>query len=432
MSSVYSWKKLTCWSAYFAFVVLLFNDGLALAAQADTTLAKEIRIQLQTNKNLPLYFPRSVKRFYAGRGFKPAWLIKEKGETGHAWQAMLLLDCVRQYGLSYTDYHPGELSYGVLHDIAEPTGKVGTDQQARFEIMLTDAILTFMVHLHYGKLNPELPAAKIDSGQGNLRVEAILAQAMLHSEIAEVLLNVQPKGQAYQEMQHWMHKWEGQYLGDCYEIPEADVRKVAINMERLRWAAIGNGPYLQVDIPSFTLSLFLADSTYRFKIVAGSRATPTPLLHSKITAIALIADTTWLDREKSVVVIPQDKTRSLITFIFSGSYSLSLGEIRETKLLGRKVRALSLGSIGVEKADRLATLLLQADRQQDRLKSFRRNRKAGKAMVLKLHSPLPLKITYITCGFQDAQMITYPDIYQLDRKLEQAIYHELPKKLAKR
>ncbi|MGY4386476.1 hypothetical protein ACVWYN_003531 [Pedobacter sp. UYP24] len=28
---------------------------------------------------------------------------------------------------------------------------------------------------------------------------------------------------------------KGQYVGDCYEIPESEVRKIAINMERLRW-----------------------------------------------------------------------------------------------------------------------------------------------------------------------------------------------------
>ena len=432
MNTAYYWMRLACWSVSLGLFLSFLNCGSALAFQTDTALASQIRVQLQVKKKLSLYFPRSVKRFYASRDFKPVWLIRERGETGHAWQAMLLLDCVLQYGLSHADYHPDELTYGVLHDIAEQSGKIGWEQQARFEIMLTDAMLTLMVHLHYGKLNPELPAVRVDAGRGDLRMETVLAQALSRPNIDETVLAVQPKGQAYQEMQYWMHKWKGLYLDDCYEVPEASVRKVAINMERLRWAAIGTGPYLQVDIPSFTLSLFLPDSVYRFKIIVGSRMTPTPLLRSHIVAINLVAENTWLDREKTLAVIPQNKSRSLVKFVFSGRTTLNLGEIRETALFGRKVRALGLGDIGVDKADQLAALLLRADRQPAKQRALRQNRKAGQAMTINLHSPMPLKITYLSCGFQDAQLVTYPDIYQLDPKLEKAIYHEVPKKIAGR
>ena len=430
MNTTYYWMKLACWSASFGLFLTLLNCGPVLAAQPDTTLANQIQAQVQVNRKLPLYFPRSVRRFYAGRHFKPVWLIREKGETGHAWQAMLLLDCVLQYGLSHADYHPDELNYGLLHNIVEQPARISREQQARFEIMLTDAMLTLMVHLHYGKLNSELPAVQVDAGRGDLRMETVLAQALSGRDIDETILAVQPKGEAYQEMQHWMHKWKGQYLDDCYEMPEESVRKVAINMERLRWAAIDAGPYLQVDIPSFTLSLFLPDSVYRFKIIAGNRVTPTPLLRSHIIAINLVADHTWLDRGKAIAVIPQNRSGSLVRFVFPGSATLNLGEIRETALFGRKVRALSLGDIGVDKAVQLAALLLQADGQPAMLRTLRKNRKAGKAITINLRAPLPLKITYVSCGFKEAQLVTYPDIYQLDQKLEKAIYHELPKKLA--
>jgi len=430
MNTAYYWMRLACWSVSFCLLLSLLDCRPALALQPDTALAGQIKAQLQAKKKLPLYFPRSVKRFYGRRDFKPVWLISEKDETGHAWQAMMLLDCVLQYGLSHADYHPDELTYGVLHDIVELPGKISAERQARFELMLTDAMLTLMAHLHYGKLNPELPALQVDAGRGDMHLETVLAQALSRQAIDETLLAVQPKGQAYQEMQRWMHKWKGQYLDDCYEVPEASVRKVAINMERLRWAAIGSGPYLQVNIPSFTLSLFLPDTTYQFKIVAGRPATPTPLLQSRVFAIDAPAKTVWPDQLQTIRLIPESMQNSALRFAFSSHYNVSLKALNGSDWFRRKQRALTRGDVGIENADKLAALLLSADHQGNKIELLRRSRLTGKAATVSLHTPMPIKITYLTCWFQDAQLMDYPDIYQLDTRLEQAIYHELPKKLA--
>lgn len=426
------WPKSFC-----TFLILLTSWSVASASGIDTSLATRINTELHAEKQLPLYFPRSVKRFYTARNFQSAWLIRKKGETGHAWQAMLLLDCVLQYGLSHADYHPDELRYDLLHDIFEQPDKISEDRQARFELMLTDAMLTLMDHLHYGKLNPELPAIRIDAGEGDTRMESVLSTALARTDISEALLSVQPKGQAYMEMQRWMHKWKGQYLDDCYEVPEENVRKVAINMERLRWAAIGDGPYVQIDIPSFTLTLFLPDSTYHFKVVTGSRATPTPLLQSAIYAVNVVPKTELPDQLRTLELLPQStpqtgKAGSLLNFHFSSRNKIDLIEIKQTAWFKRNQRALSQGNIGVEKPEKLAALLLKADRQEGKIALLRRTRLAGNARTFRLQKPMPLKVTYLTCRFQDGQLVAYPDIYQLDTKLEQAIYHQLPTRPAGR
>jgi len=74
---------------------------------------------------------------------------------------MLMLDCVLQFGLSHDDYHPKELSYDLLHNILEKPGQVSAADKAKYDILLTDALVTFMNHLHYGKLNPDFPLPKL-------------------------------------------------------------------------------------------------------------------------------------------------------------------------------------------------------------------------------------------------------------------------------
>jgi hypothetical protein len=113
-----------------------------------------------------LYYPKTVKRLYQQKQFKPVWIIPQGGE-GVAWQAMLLIDCVKQFGLSHADYHPKELLYDQLHEMLNTPQKVSITKQARFEIILTDAIITFINNLHYGKLNPYFTTAQIDAGNVN-------------------------------------------------------------------------------------------------------------------------------------------------------------------------------------------------------------------------------------------------------------------------
>lgn len=56
-----------------------------------------------------LHYPQSVTRFYRQNNYLPVWTNPESRQnTGNA---MVLLDCVLQYGLSHDDFHPKELQF---------------------------------------------------------------------------------------------------------------------------------------------------------------------------------------------------------------------------------------------------------------------------------------------------------------------------------
>jgi murein L,D-transpeptidase YcbB/YkuD len=262
-----------------AKIVSINKDELS----GDSLFSKEIQKQV-SGKELTghLYYPKSVLRLYKQNGFTPAWIKPQNGE-GPTWQAMLMLDCVLQFGLSHADYHPKELLYDKLHNILDTPGKVDLGQQARFDIMLTDAIITFMNNLHYGKLNPDYPARKIDGNMnGRFQADKFLIQALKQTNTMGAIASVQPKSKEYRAMQRKMHLLEGLYQNDCYETPQAVIRKIAINMERLRWVNMDDGAYIHINIPSYTLKLHLRDSTYFFRIIAGKPGTPTPTLQSTV------------------------------------------------------------------------------------------------------------------------------------------------------
>ncbi|ASU31968.1 L,D-transpeptidase scaffold domain-containing protein [Mucilaginibacter xinganensis] len=429
-------------------VLLLLFPGISLVRAAaltgrigeDTSVTANIKVMLNNNKLKPsLYFPGSVKRFYNQRDFSPNW-VNPKENTKQTWEAMLLLDCVLQYGLAHEDYHPREILYDKLHTILENPEKVSNSEKARYDILLTDALITFMNHLHFGKLNPEFTPARIDQKQIGFNADVSLANAMHQKDFMSAFLDAQPRSKEYNDLQRHMHLLEGIYQGDCYEIPEADIRKIAINMERLRWMEVEGDTYLHINIPSYTLKLHQPDTTYEFKIIAGKPGTPTPILKSYIGDFTTASK--GLVRRILVNKLPKTINENVyqgsnavnyygrkkndagsIFFWFPNKLNVTLQGSSDKRLFKKQQRAFTDGGIKVENAEKLASLLLKQDDAANKVKELHNAVSAAMVKNFMLNKAVPIKITYVTGEMKDGILISYPDVYNLDMKLEMALYN---------
>lgn len=450
----------------------LFKSNVA--AVTDSAFSNVLKSQLDAIDALNLNYPNSVKRFYAQYGYQPAW-IKPQSGFGETWQAMLMLDCVLQYGLAHADYHPKVLIYDKLHHILEKPGEYGDVEKASFEITLTDALITFMNHLHFGKLNPDFPATKIDSGNTAFHAEAALVDATKQNDFMGAIVKVQPQSKEYLDMQDHTRLLVGQYQADCYEIPQEDIRIMAINMERLRWINTEDKTYVLINIPSYTLTFQKPDTAYQFKVIVGKPATPTPTLQSHITYFTTapewkvpksifikeilpkaLKDTTYLENNHFIIYdnkgkyiqtgkaelikVKQhaqryfarqssgcDNSLGLIVFRFQNSYDVYLHDTPEQLLFAKPERAFSHSCIRVEHAEKLAGLLLNHDGAGNKLPVMRQALEVYQTKNFMLKKPLPIKITYLTCEVREGLLIKYKDIYALDGSLEMALYNtEMP------
>lgn len=454
--------------------LLVTTCQITSAQLRDSLISVEVKRQLNSNE-LNLYYTKTVKRFYQHKQFKPVW-IKQQGGEGVAWQAMLLIDCVKQFGLSHADYHPKELLYDQLHDILDTPKKVSIAKQARFEIILTDAIITFINNLHYGKLNPYFTMAQIDAGNVNgFSPEAALIVALVQKDFIDAIAKVQPKSKEYHDLQYHMLKLTGLLQGDCYEIPEADIRQMAINMERLRWANIQGDDYIRINIPSYTLMFHQPDTTYQFKIIVGKPGNPTPTLSSEIKYFTTAPE--WnvpanifrkeilpkamriLDylennnisiyNKKGEYIKPSkanlkqiilnstgyyarqssgcDNALGQVVFRFANPFNVYLHDTPEKQLFNKKDRAFSHGCIRVERALKLADLILTNDGSAGKIKAMHQAANAYKKQSFTLKRALPIKITYLTCIVDEGVLTKFKDVYDLDKSLEMALYGvELP------
>ncbi|TCD04415.1 hypothetical protein EZ449_17410 [Pedobacter frigidisoli] len=275
---------LVCLFLHISVNALAQNPVISFTKEGETNelISQETKMQLVECKNV-LNYPKSVERFYKINSYKLSWVNKLNHNRQLA-PAMLILDCVKQFGLNRDDFHANNLLYKQIETLAEVPEMLSGGQRAIFDVLMTDAMITFMNHLHYGKFNTSLTPTKIDDGEpGDFNAVLKLVQLMVSKDFYNEIAGVRPRSAAYDDLQKYMHLVRGQYLEDSYEFPEKSVRKMTINMERLRWDTGKDGTVLMINIPAQMAKLHVADSIYAFKIIVGKASSPTPTLASYIT-----------------------------------------------------------------------------------------------------------------------------------------------------
>ncbi|MFA6245867.1 MAG: L,D-transpeptidase family protein [Mucilaginibacter sp.] len=451
-------------------LVLLFAQPLYAVPRLQQTeekdLAGEIRVLLEGHK-LWLNYPVSTKRFYEQKSYTPQWLTVSRQDK--AWASMLLLDCVLQFGLSYNDYRYNEHLPSTLHDIFEKPNHVSLTQQARFEIMLTDDMITFVNQLHFGVLNPSFTPGFIDSTDNEFRAETVMANVMDQGKLMKVLAGVQPKSKEYERLQEYLSS-SIRYSDNCYEIPEGELQNVAMNMERLRWAAIEEDNYILVNIPAFSLKYYYADTVNEFKVIVGRPSTPTPQLQSQIEYITTgpdrkvaasvfikqvlpnaLKDHHYLENNQitiydkkgafvkadrrvltSIIKDPSgyyarqaagcDNASGAILFSFPNIYEVSMHDAPDKTVFEQADRALSKGGISIANADSLAALLLKNSGTASRLKEMQEAIISYKKKTFTLNKVMPVKVVYLTSDVLNGKLVSYTDIYDLDRSLQSIMF----------
>lgn len=351
---------------------------VARSAPKDTSIATVIKDQLAAHCK-ELYFPNSVQRFYRHTGFKLAWIAPDTVKT-HATDAMLLLDCVVTYGLKHADYHPNQLLYDKLKLLRSSAGLVSNRQKAMFDILLTDAILAFENNLHYGRLNPNYPYTKIDSGiKGDFDAEKVLMKALKSQQFEKEISKVQPQTKAYTSLKHQMYLMKGLYELDCYEFSEADVQRVAINMERLRWYNTSKKIDMAINIPSGILTVHTKTNDQYFKI--------------KIDKPGMDQLEASLDYAKVTIGTAKGQLFLQITrpgYQKQGEPIIKTLTNKDTVLI----------PVSVARGVNFTSLLSNTNKKQ----------------------PVPVSLTYLTCEIKNGQLVTYQDVFHADQKLKKALY----------
>lgn len=383
-------------SPRYLFALLNFV-ALSVAATpvivVDTDIVASIKMQIKKHQK-ELYYPLSVLRFYKSNGNKLVCVAPDTVKT-HATDAMLLLDCVVQYGLNHADYHPNKLLYDELNLLTSSTTKVSNERKAMFDIWLTDAILTFENNLHYGRLNPDYTARKIDANKREVfNPLVVLNDALKSKEFKKTITLVQPKSKIYHDLKYQTYLETGLYTGDCYEFPETGIQKMAINMERLRWYSVRKKEVMEINIPSRVLTIHLRHNDYHFKLKMSKSVLQVLAKQSAYPAVMTVS---VVDRQPILHITPAIRK--------------DLQELNNIPQI--KTAKNEPFNILVFKSKELSALLSSLD--------------VGKIKV----NSNPVNFTYITCEIKEGELVNYKDIYGLDNGLKLVLYHAEKKQIEK-
>jgi len=452
-----------------AFLLSISLNVYASVPGHKVQLSDPMLIKKQLSALRPsLNYPETVARFYKQRNFQRVWVYPDTVRTP-VYHAMILLDCVLQFGLNRQDFHPSELTYNKLKPLVSGTWvSYGMDREV-FDIYMTDAMLTLINHLHYGKFSPVRTKYSLNGPKENYALDLLVASLTARDFMVSVG-TAQPELKGYKDLQNYLHLVKGQYIDDCYEFPEGEARKMAVNMERMRWMDTGSIYYLQINIPSFMLTLHNGDSATIFKVIVGKPTTPSPQLESKVQYLTTAPE--WkvpvkifikellpkalknpfflednhyaIYDQKGNYVIPSsvnlklirtnpvgysmrqspgcDNAMGKVVFRFPNHFDIYLHDTPEQKLFSMEERAFSHGCIRVEEAEKLASMLLLNDGSYSRSAEMEKSVQKLEKKDFLLRNAIPIKITYLTAEIIDGMLKVYPDIYNLDPALEKQMF----------
>ncbi|QNH63986.1 L,D-transpeptidase family protein [Hymenobacter sediminicola] len=422
-----------------------------------------------TYAQLGLQAGAAVQQFYSLRNFTAAWTHPDSGWNHSAEQALALLRRAPEFGLDPATYTWAELM--ALPD-SLTSSTTAASNITGYELRLTDALLRFATHLRYGRLQPATLTPTALSNTSAQQAALLLQQALQAPALAPAFLRCQPSSRAYHQIQQ---TWSRQLLSDSTQPSrgnEADFRRVALNLERLRWDEARNDTteYALVNIPAYQLQIIKNGQVVQtHRVVVGKPQTPTPQLESHINVFitapdwrvpysiaaneilpelqddpSFLADNHYrlFDYRNRPVnpwrvrwdrITPQTFPYTIrqtpgrhnalgnIVFYFANDHAIYVHDTPAKSLFREPRRARSHGCIRLEKPLELAAYLLKREGQQAALHDMRRSIATHEKCRYDLAKGLPIRIRYYTCEARNGRLYFHPDVYCEDELLAAAL-----------
>nr|WP_262903403.1 L,D-transpeptidase family protein [Hymenobacter psoromatis] len=413
----------------------------------------------------------AVRAFYGTTGAL-AWLVAGS-LSPDATAALALLAQAPAHGLRPTDY--GSERLVLLRDsLAQPGDPVRrARQQARFDVYLSDAVLSFMRDIDRGRLHRYTASLREKAAGPSGQPVVQLRAALSRHAVPAAMLAGQPANREYRQLQRALAQWLVlPSAPDSAAQHQARYEQAAANLERWRWDALPPTPdYVLINIAACELLVVARDSVLRrHRVVVGKPATPTPTLSSSIDHFTLAPD--WhvprsiatremlphLQRDAGYLAqgnyalydargrlldprsinwakvtaqhfpytIRQsagcDNALGNIVFRFANPYSVYVHDTPERQVFAQPYRALSHGCIRLENPFALAAYLLRRGGQPVQLPSEAACARQPRPRNVPLRRPMPLFVRYATCTAEGGHLRFLPDLYHRDETIRRGLF----------
>ena len=426
----------------------------------------------------PLGQGPSCRAFYRRRNYAPAWHdAVQPTPSGQA--AVALLVRAGDFGPQPRHYHTPALQF-LIDSLTRPQRpERHAAQLARFEVLLTDGLLAFAMHLRRGRLHAFTPSPLEKAGVP-FAPAAWLARALAAPDFIVAFLRCQPQQREYQQLQQALERWRRQPVTDA-KWQRRRAQQLAVTLERWRWAAIPDAEYVLVNLPAYQLQVVRHGRVLQtHRLVIGRPASPTPTLSSRLTSFTIApewrvprriatgqllpylranaeahseqdflannnyrlfdargrelrgADVDWsaVTAQNFAYTIRQSpgcgNLLGNVIFPFANPYGVYLNDGPDPRRFERPYRALGHSCLQVQSPMRLARYLLGPDAARAALPTEAQCEAAPKSRSFFLKRPVPLHVRYATCAVVAGRLRFYADVYGRDEAVRRQLFGRGP------
>ncbi|HRP57980.1 L,D-transpeptidase family protein [Agriterribacter sp.] len=239
------------------------------------------------------------------------------------------------------------------------------------------------------------------------------------------------------------------------EPPQAAIRKMLINLERMRWVpAEINSDYLLVNIPDFKLHVFENGSlSFSMNVVVGTTQHNTVVFSGNLKYVVfspywnvpasivkneimpgIAKNKNYIARHNmeitgysgTIPVVRQkpgpNNSLGRVKFLFPNSYNIYLHDTPQKSLFGETKRAFSHGCIRLNEPRKLAEFLLRKDSAWTASK-ITAAMNSGKERYVTLEEPVKVFIGYFTAWVDSKGVLNFrDDIYGHDARIAEKMF----------
>ena len=418
---------------------------------------------------------RQSRAFYRRRAYSPVWCdARQPSAQGRA--ALALLTRAEDFGLLPSLYPVGALQALVDSLAPAPASERRGAQLARYEVLLTDGLLAFAVHLRRGRLRAFTPSPLEKAGVPFVPA-AWLARALAAPDFAPALLQCQPQQREYQQLQQALARWRRHPVGADAGPRRRRARQLALTLERWRWEAIPAADYVLVNLPAYQLEVVRHGRVLQtHRLVIGRPANPTPTLSSRLTSFTVAPEWRVPRRIATGQILPylqanartpsehdfladnnyrlfdaQGKELSAagvdwsavtaqnfpytlrqspgcgnllgnVIFPFANPYGVYLNDGPDPQRFERPYRALGHSCLQLQHPMQLAAYLLGPDAARAGLPTEAQCEAAPRPRSFYLRRPVALYVRYATCAVVAGRLRFYADVYGQDERLSRQLF----------
>lgn len=135
----------------------------------------------------------TLSRFYEVRGYQPAWPLGNRPRAA-AQQLVTAIEASAADGFRPADYHLEQMKALLSR---HGTAGLSAAEQARFDVLLSDAYLLLAAHNLAGRLNPESIHAEWFANRRSMDLAAYLGRALDEKSVAKSLQALLPPQKGY-------------------------------------------------------------------------------------------------------------------------------------------------------------------------------------------------------------------------------------------